>query len=88
MGERWKGLSRPEDLPGVDDLLGSFRCYDALCINQADVEERNHQVGLMEFVYRRAARVLVWLGAQVDEPDWIVRPILESKMSQFILLQV
>ena len=31
VGEPWKGLSEPEDLPGVDDLLGSFRWYDALC---------------------------------------------------------
>ena len=30
VGERRKGLRGPEDLPGVDNLLGSFRWYDAL----------------------------------------------------------
>jgi hypothetical protein len=58
VGERWKGLSEPGDLPGVDDLLGSFRWYDALCINQNDVKERNHQVQQMADIYRRASRVM------------------------------
>lgn len=35
---------------------------DALCINQENIEERNHQVGLMGNIYRCAEVVLVWLG--------------------------
>lgn len=35
---------------------------DAICINQEDVDERNSQVGLMAFIYRRATRAVVWLG--------------------------
>ncbi|KAF2119506.1 heterokaryon incompatibility protein-domain-containing protein [Lophiotrema nucula] len=35
---------------------------DAICINQDDLEERSHQVGLMASIYRQAARVLIWLG--------------------------
>ncbi|OBS22634.1 hypothetical protein FPOA_08967 [Fusarium poae] len=35
---------------------------DALCINQQDTTERNHQVGMMGGIFRRAERVLVWLG--------------------------
>jgi ubiquinone biosynthesis protein UbiJ len=35
---------------------------DALCINQGDIEERNHQVKLMAFIFARAEEVLVWLG--------------------------
>jgi hypothetical protein len=35
---------------------------DALCINQDNIEERNHQVGLMGTIYRRARAVLIWLG--------------------------
>ncbi|KAF2246905.1 heterokaryon incompatibility, partial [Trematosphaeria pertusa] len=34
---------------------------DAICINQNDVEERNHQVRLMREIYTRAKRVLVSL---------------------------
>jgi hypothetical protein len=51
VGERWKGLSGPEDLPGVDDWLGSFRWYDALCVNQSDDKEKSRQVGLMVDIY-------------------------------------
>jgi hypothetical protein len=35
---------------------------DAICINQADIQERNAQVSLMAFIYKRATKVLVWLG--------------------------
>lgn len=35
---------------------------DAICINQADLKERNSQVQLMSYIYTRARRVLVWLG--------------------------
>lgn len=36
---------------------------DAICINQADVEERNRQVELMAYIFGRAKKVIVWLGA-------------------------
>ncbi len=64
VGERWKGLSGPEDLPGADDLLGSFRWYDALCINQADVNERSEQVQLMrkDIYTGRTNHCLAWRG--------------------------
>ena len=51
----------------MDDLLGSFRWYDALYINQGDVEERNYQVGLMGSIYSSAWRVLCWLGDPRDD---------------------
>jgi hypothetical protein len=35
---------------------------DAICINQADTEERNWQVSLMSSIYTRAIRVIAWLG--------------------------
>jgi hypothetical protein len=35
---------------------------DAICINQADVEERSRQVQLMHFIFFRAEAVIVWLG--------------------------
>jgi len=40
---------------------------DALCINQADNEERTAQVRLMSFIYTKAARVLVWLQHEDDQ---------------------
>jgi hypothetical protein len=41
---------------------------DAICINQADVQERNQQVNIMACIYRTARRVLVWLG-EAEESD-------------------
>jgi hypothetical protein len=35
---------------------------DALCINQSNVPERNHQVELMGKIYSSAKQVVVWLG--------------------------
>jgi hypothetical protein len=35
---------------------------DQISINQKDTVERGSQVGLMNSIYRRATRVLVWLG--------------------------
>lgn len=35
---------------------------DAVCINQNNITERGHQVQMMGDVFRKAERVLVWLG--------------------------
>jgi hypothetical protein len=37
---------------------------DAICINQKDVDERGHQVGIMRDVYSKAVQVLIWLGEE------------------------
>jgi hypothetical protein len=37
---------------------------DAICIKQADGEERNRQVRLTAYIYSRAKEVIVWLGPQ------------------------
>jgi Heterokaryon incompatibility protein (HET) len=37
---------------------------DALCINQNDVGERNHQVQLMRSIYVSAESVIAWLGPE------------------------
>ncbi|KAK8137442.1 Heterokaryon incompatibility protein 6 [Apiospora sp. TS-2023a] len=35
---------------------------DALCINQADPQERSHQVGIMDNIYAGASQVVVFLN--------------------------
>ncbi|CAJ2511395.1 Uu.00g070200.m01.CDS01 [Anthostomella pinea] len=40
---------------------------DAICIDQNSLEERGQQVGRMGDVYRRAKRVVVWLGPEADD---------------------
>ena len=37
---------------------------DAICINQADLQERSHQVGIMRQIYSRAELVISWLGKE------------------------
>jgi len=41
---------------------------DQICINQHDLDEREHQVGIMSDIYSGAAEVMVWLGDE-DEID-------------------
>ncbi|KAK1528047.1 hypothetical protein CPAR01_12605 [Colletotrichum paranaense] len=42
---------------------------DAICINQNDVGERSHQVGIMQNIYATASRVLIYLGEDKDDLD-------------------
>jgi len=62
--------------PNLYDVLKTFRntrqCprylwVDAICINQSDVLERNHQVPLMRLIYTQAETVRVWLGCGKPE---------------------
>ncbi|EXJ72327.1 uncharacterized protein A1O5_04831 [Cladophialophora psammophila CBS 110553] len=45
----------------------SFLWIDAICIDQENEQERNHQVGLMRSVYQSARLVLIWLGPKEGE---------------------
>lgn len=38
---------------------------DAICINQQDKTEREHQVAIMRDIYSRAEEVLIWLGLSI-----------------------
>ncbi|KAF5000622.1 hypothetical protein FDECE_11159 [Fusarium decemcellulare] len=42
---------------------------DAICINQSNIHERNHQVNLMKQIYANASEVYVWLGAEAENSD-------------------
>ncbi len=39
---------------------------DGICINQDNVLERGHQVGIMGVIYKEASRVVIWLGPDED----------------------
>ncbi|POS73835.1 hypothetical protein DHEL01_v207766 [Diaporthe helianthi] len=47
-----------------------FFWIDALCINQADLDERSAQVQIMPQIYTKASCVIVWLG---DDSQMIFR---------------
>lgn len=42
---------------------------DAICIDQNNVEEKNHQVGSMGQIYANCSQVIVWLGEKDGESD-------------------
>ncbi|KAK7455198.1 hypothetical protein VKT23_011072 [Stygiomarasmius scandens] len=50
---------------------------DALVINQADVEERNSQVSMMDAVYSSASAVSIWLGEEEEGSDDAFDVLLE-----------
>jgi hypothetical protein len=68
-----------------DKITGSrfdwkYLWIDAICINQENVSERNHQVGLMSRIYSRADLVLVWLGSEADNSTMAIELI--QRLSQ------
>lgn len=52
-------------------LRGNFVTFwiDAICINQSDTMERNHQVQMMKSIYSRAQSVTIWLGESEQDSD-------------------
>ncbi|KAH8896204.1 hypothetical protein GQ53DRAFT_639758, partial [Thozetella sp. PMI_491] len=40
---------------------------DAICIDQSNIPERNQQVTMMQEIYEKAVRVVVWLGEPTPE---------------------
>jgi hypothetical protein len=42
-----------------------FFWVDAICIDQANTQERGHQVSIMRAIYEGAQSVIVWLGEEV-----------------------
>lgn len=56
----WQALS------AILEHHNNFQHYwvDAICLDQNNVEERNHQVHQMWRIYSGAQRVLAWLGAE------------------------
>ena len=47
--------------------LANLIWIDAICINQTDLSERSSQVLLMDEIYAKASRTIIWLGR--DESD-------------------
>lgn len=56
---------------------------DAICINQEDVEERGHQVGIMRDIYRNATGTLIWLGEESKAMDYEMNLPISSMILEF-----
>ncbi|KAF2816633.1 heterokaryon incompatibility, partial [Mytilinidion resinicola] len=50
----------------------SYLWIDAICIDQTDNQERNHQVSAMGQLYSSAAEVIVWLGEGSEHGYYIM----------------
>lgn len=71
---------------------------DALCIDQSNMKERSAQVRLMHAIYRRADRVLSWLGEQdaysdlafntIEELCWATKVLIWQKASSHFRLPI
>ena len=71
------------------DAMKSMRDYvkkkrlmlwaDSVCVNQGDVQERSHQIGLMHSIYRCAECVGIWLGKSANESDLVMDKMTEWK---------
>jgi hypothetical protein len=55
--------------------LSRILWVDAVCINQADEAEKEHQIPLMAEIYAKASRVLVWLGEAGEDGDEALKAI-------------
>ena len=42
---------------------------DSICIDQSNIQERNHQVKYMRYIYKNAVTVHVWLGEATDQEE-------------------
>lgn len=51
---------------GIQDLW-----VDAICIDQSNSFERNHQVSEMRNIYEMASRVIIWLGKASADKTWL-----------------
>jgi hypothetical protein len=54
---------------------------DAICINQKNPQEKNHQVEMMAEIYRRAERVCVWLG-EGDKSSQVALKFVQEEVLQ------
>ncbi|KAK8051720.1 hypothetical protein PG993_003105 [Apiospora rasikravindrae] len=62
------------------DKTDRYLWIDAVCINQANPTERNHQVQIMAMIYSRATRVCVWLGDDDDDSAMAIKFISQEIM--------
>lgn len=69
-------LRELQSLPEAHSGIGFW--VDGLCINQEDILEKNHQVGLMSRIYSQAFSTVVWLGPSTLSSDKAVEELVQS----------
>jgi hypothetical protein len=61
--------------------LKEYLWIDALCIDQEQLQERNHQVWMMGATYSMAERVIVWMGTASKNVDGAMKELEKSPLS-------
>jgi hypothetical protein len=61
--------------------VGAWLWIDALCINQNNIRERNHQVAQMKDLYEGASLVIAWLDEATDEDVSAFRALYDDSRS-------
>jgi hypothetical protein len=59
---------------------------DAICINQNDNKEKQHQIAIMADIYGRAETAIMWLGEPERKTPGEVDTALSSKVRDLIKL--
>jgi hypothetical protein len=54
---------------------------DAICVDQSNISERNHQVGLMRDIYSFAQHTIIYLGDSNDDCDQVMNAALQGPLS-------
>ncbi|KAH4938344.1 hypothetical protein HBH74_056200 [Parastagonospora nodorum] len=73
-GKRFIAFGNAQDaLVELRDAISPRRIWiDAICINQEDLEEKQHQILLMKAVYEKASRVVIWFPRPRGNADLAV----------------
>lgn len=67
---------------GWDYVKEGWLWIDQICIDQAAVAERNHQVNLMARIYTKASEVFLWLGIEADGSNEAIEAIRTGTIKQ------
>lgn len=54
---------------------------DAICIDQENDLERGHQVRQMSFIYKKAERVMVWLGPSIWATNCLMKEMYRLELA-------
>ena len=84
-GRKYRKEVRPNLVEGLKALRRQDEdrnlWIDAVCINQDNEDEKNHQVQMMAEIYSRAQRVCIWLGGG-DESSRIALRFIKKEVLQ------
>lgn len=67
-------------LPSLIDGAPKFIWVDAICINQANLQERNHQVSMMRDIFSKACCTLAWIGNRDSCSDAVLDAVSHPQL--------